>query len=275
MYFETLQSISLNGKIGVPNDDRVGSSPDRAWVVDGATDLGEPGLLGNQGGAAWLATAASHGFAQATGADLRRSCTEMFDHVAARFDHDRTRAPVAAWELPKAAFAAVQLVGGQIECAWAADCPILLRGQHGAVWGTGAPDTSTEVADAQALGIGTGAAPELSGAVLEDRRARRMGTDHAALNPNPVAAARITQYSQHPIAIGDEVLIMSDGFSSLVSDYGAYTAETLWQAVQDNGLAALAQEIREIERADEACARFPRFKVSDDATAIWLRVARR
>lgn len=275
MYFEMLQSISLNGKIGVPNDDRMGSSAARAWVVDGATDLGEPGLLGNQGGAAWLSTAASQGFAQATGTDLRRSCTEMFDHVAARFEQDRTRAPVANWELPKAAFAAAQLVDGQIECAWAADCPILLHGQHGVTWGTGLPDTSTEVADAQALGIGTGVAPALSGAVLEDRRARRMGTDHAALSADPVVAARSTQYSQHPIAIGDEVLIMSDGFSSLVSDYGAYTAETLWQAVHDKGLAALAQEIREIEHADATCTRFPRFKVSDDATAIWLRVARR
>lgn len=273
MYFETLQSISLNGKVAAPNDDRVGATAARAWVVDGATDLGEPGLLGRQGGAAWLSTASSHGFSLATAGDLRGSCIEMFDHVAAAFKRDRKRLPVAPWELPKAAFAAVQLVDGQIECAWAADCPILLHTLKGAIWGTDAPDTSAEVADAEALGIGQGSAPVLSGAILDDRRAQRMGTDHVALSPDPAAAARITRYSSHPIAIGDEVLIMSDGFAALVSDYGAYTRETLWHAVREKGLAVLAQEIRQIECADEACTRFPRFKVSDDATAIWLRVA--
>ena len=39
------------------------------------------------------------------------------------------------------------------------------------------------------------------------------------------------------------------------------------------GLADLASELRAIEREDAACRRFPRFKRSDDATALWLRVA--
>jgi hypothetical protein len=35
----------------------------------------------------------------------------------------------------------------------------------------------------------------------------------------------------------------------------------------------LADELRSIELEDAACLRFPRFKVSDDATAIWVRIA--
>jgi hypothetical protein len=38
-------------------------------------------------------------------------------------------------------------------------------------------------------------------------------------------------------------------------------------------LAALAQTLRAIEQEDAACLRYPRFKASDDASAIWLRVA--
>ena len=32
------------------------------------------------------------------------------------------------------------------------------------------------------------------------------------------------------------------------------------------------EELRAIEQGDAACTRFPRFKTSDDATALWLRI---
>ena len=62
MHFDLLQSISLAGDISVPNDDRAGSARGHAWVIDGATDLGPPGLVGAQGGAAWLASVAQAAF---------------------------------------------------------------------------------------------------------------------------------------------------------------------------------------------------------------------
>jgi hypothetical protein len=40
----------------------------------------------------------------------------------------------------------------------------------------------------------------------------------------------------------------------------------------NDGLAALAEELRAIEEADAQGRKFPRFKKSDDATAILLRV---
>lgn len=73
-------------------------------------------------------------------------------------------------------------------------------------------------------------------------------------------------------APGDELLLMTDGFAALVDSYGAYDAASLMEAVWAHGLAALAAELRGIEQADSACTRYPRFKVSDDATALWLRI---
>lgn len=272
MYFEILQSLSLNGDITRPNDDRFGATSQRAWVVDGATDLGDPGLLGNQGGAAWLSSTASLGFAISDATDLRVACADMFAFVQARFERERKRELRARWELPKAAFAAAELGEDRLHVAWAADCPILLHRADGPIWCTGAPDTSGEVADAAALGIGHGAAPVLAGEVLEDRRAQRMRADHAALSPDPEAVARITQYDSFAIEPGDELLLMSDGFSALVSDYGRYDTAGFWAEIKTRGLMELAQELRDIEREDKACSHFPRFKVSDDATAIWLKI---
>ncbi len=50
MYFDLIQTVSLAGDAVIPNDDRGGTAHNRAWVIDGATDLGPPGLVGARGG---------------------------------------------------------------------------------------------------------------------------------------------------------------------------------------------------------------------------------
>jgi hypothetical protein len=75
-----------------------------------------------------------------------------------------------------------------------------------------------------------------------------------------------------PVAPGARVLLASDGFLALASDYGRYTPDTLFAAAESRGLAALGAELRAVEAADADGVRFPRFKRSDDATALLLAV---
>jgi hypothetical protein len=69
------------------------------------------------------------------------------------------------------------------------------------------------------------------------------------------------------------VLLATDGFLALVSDYRRYDAEALFAAAASLGLERLGEELREIESKDADGTRYPRFKTSDDATALLLRVA--
>ncbi len=272
MHFETLQMISLNGEHAKPNDDRCGCTSNLAWVVDGATNMGPAGLLGAQGGAAWLASTTNSLFAASRKRDLKSACETVFDQIEMCFEAERTRDPIADWEMPKAAFSAVQLSDDKVSIAWAADCPALLARKDGSVqWCTGEPDTSGEAADALALGAGVGAQP-LTGAALDERRAHRGRSDHFALGVRASAAKAVTRYAGLSVSDGDEVILMSDGFASLITDYDVYSAEGFAQAIRAKGLAELASEIRAIEQEDAACMRYPRFKVSDDATALWLKV---
>ena len=64
------------------------------------------------------------------------------------------------------------------------------------------------------------------------------------------------------------LLLASDGFLALATDYGAYDATGLMAAARDKGLAALGEELRAIENADPMGEKFARFKKSDDATAL-------
>ncbi len=68
-------------------------------------------------------------------------------------------------------------------------------------------------------------------------------------------------------------LICSDGIADLVALYGAYDAAGLVRAAQQKGLAALITELRGLERdIDPDGLAYPRFKQSDDATAMLVRL---
>ncbi len=273
MHLDLIQSLSLCGDAATPNDDRAGATATRAWVIDGATDLGSPGLLGEQGGAAWLAAAADTAFGATQAATLSDACAAVFAEVEARFMAERRREPVAAWELPSAAFVAVQLLDGALEVAWAADCALLHRGVDAVSWVTPVPDRARESADAAALGPGVAGHKQRSPAVLADRRRARERPGRRVLGVNADTTRAVVSFARVPVAAGDALLLMSDGFSALVDAYGAYDAAGLVTAVEARGLAALAVELRGIEAEDAGCVRFPRFKASDDATAVWVRVA--
>jgi hypothetical protein len=70
---------------------------------------------------------------------------------------------------------------------------------------------------------------------------------------------------------GTLMLIASDGFLALATDYDAYDMQGLMAAAKNKGLAALGEELRAIEKTDPLGEKFSRFKKSDDATAILLR----
>jgi hypothetical protein len=69
---------------------------------------------------------------------------------------------------------------------------------------------------------------------------------------------------------GSLILLASDGFFALASDYARYATHELLGVAESRGLAALGRELREIETADPKGVAYPRFKTSDDATALLL-----
>ncbi len=269
MQFDIIQTLSLAGKASVANDDRAGAIGALGWVIDGATDLGRAGLVGTRGGAAWLAMEADAALAAAADQPLADVCVAMIDRVADRYDACRQRDPLGRWELPSASFLAVRVANGAIDCAWLGDCAALLGQGETMVRLGPAADRGHEAAQAADLAVhaagGVEAAP-----VLASLRQARERPGRRVLGVERVAARHA---ARTPCAIGDDVLLMSDGFAALSDVYGELDEAGLMAAVRADGLAALAVRLRAIERDDAEYRRFPRFKLSDDATALWLRVS--
>lgn len=273
MYFEVLQCVSLNARPYQSNEDRVGATSKCAWVIDGATDLGKPGLLGRRGGASWLATEAHFALTSFSFEDCDQTCRNLFHHLSSRFEVAQKRAPVAKWELPTAAFALAQLGNGKLEVAWAADCTIikLEKGSH--TFLTTPIETETERQEAEALGPGIGAAKVRSLEVLDDRRSKRMEAHYKALSPRIMDSEKSTSQVSFPISSGDIILLMTDGFSAIFDRYGLYSYDQALSVVMDTGLIGLASELRKEENRDARCLDHPRFKLSDDASALLVKVA--
>lgn len=272
MRFDLLQSVSVAGDPTKANDDRFGSSDALAWVIDGATDLGEPGLLGTRGGAAWIAMEANAAFAAAGDSNVRSICKAVFARLARRFDAVRTRDPMSAWEIPSAAFLIARATPEGLEIGWLGDCTAILK-RGGLIEAIGAHATGKDAERDHAsslaehgLGLDTRPSP-----IIDSLRRDREREGRFVLGPDLAMADQIS-LAVIPAAPGDELLLMSDGFSALTDAYAALDAAALMAALPDRGLAPLVEELRAIERDDADCRRFPRFKRSDDATAIWLRI---
>ena len=273
MHFDLLQSISLAGSLSTPNDDRAGSARAHAWVIDGATDLGPPGLVGAQGGAAWLASVAQTAFTAFT-ASTAETIATLYAGVAAQilaaWERDRTRDPEDRWEYPLASSLAVRLDAEGLEIGWLGDCVGFLWSE-GRVTRLGAEKEirNSEAERAASLaehGLGTRSAP-----ILANLKSTRGRPGMRVLSVDPAHMAQVDS-ARVPCAPGDEVLLMSDGYAALIDSYAAYDDTALFEAIRARGLAAIAEELRAIERDDAACTRYPRFKASDDATALWLRI---
>jgi hypothetical protein len=81
------------------------------------------------------------------------------------------------------------------------------------------------------------------------------------------------RHERVPCPDGTAILLTSDGFSALVDLYRAMDATALMERALDEGLEPLAREARRIEsEVDPAGKLYPRFKESDDATALLVRV---
>lgn len=271
MRFDFLDQISLAGDPASANDDRAGAGDTTAWVFDGATDLGPPGLVGTRGGAAWIAQEGNAAFTASTAQGITAACGGVYAHVAQRFAAIARREPVARWELPIAAFLAVTVVDGGIEIGWAGDCVALLR-RGDMVERLGPPGERRDGEAQHArrfVGQGLGIKP-VPAPVLDSLRDSRNRRSRPVLSVEPGEIDRLaTGFAA--CGTGDELLLMSDGFFALVDSYAVYDEAALFAAARAKGLARLGIELRGIEADDPACTRYPRFKQSDDATALWLR----
>jgi hypothetical protein len=278
---ELIDAVSAPGHPTRPNDDAYCHAGRIAAVFDGATGLGEP-LLPGDSDAAWLARLGAERLAtHAARLDAQAALRAAAHDVELAYERLRTRPPVERYEIPVASMMLVEARAGEgLDALWFGDCAALVLGPDQAcqVVGEAFDKRLAEAAAATRLAAEHGISParaSVDAAFLPALRAARSryNTEGGAwvFGPTRDCADKAKRGSVRAPP-GSLVLLASDGFLALGTDYGRYDAAGLVAAARDRGLADLLDELRSVERNDPEGLAYPRFKTSDDATAVFLRV---
>ena len=281
MKLELVDSISLPGNAEKANDDAFAYREGAAVVLDGATGLGER-LMPGLSDAAWLSRFGANRIMSylGEGAQPQEAVTAALFDAETSFTQLRRRAPADRYEIP---FASMMLaVAGEqaIDFLWYGDCAALVSHADGRVEivGEAIEKRAHESRQVKRLAESKGA-QAASVSVREEflpalRQGRnRVNTPKGSYLFGPeVIAADHTESRRVDVASGAHLLLVTDGFLALASDYGRYDLKGLVEAAKKDGLPTLMRDLRDIEDKDPDGRQFPRFKKSDDATAVLVKV---
>lgn len=281
MSFALLDSLSLPGNPVKPNDDAFAHFENAGVVMDGATGLGDR-LLPGRSDAAWLARFGANRLM----ARLKDGATAQGAVAAALADAERSfaalrrRAPAETYEIPFASMMLAVKNAGGFDALWFGDCAALVkRGPAPAfIVGEAFDRKASERARVAKLAAAKGLTPaadvtrpEYLSALRKARNTVNTERGGFLFGPDARAAGHV-QMKRVKAPSGTLVLLASDGFLALASEYERYDLDGLMAAAETKGLATLGGEIRAIEEADPDGVKYPRFKKSDDATAVLVRV---
>lgn len=281
-----IDTISDPGKENRANEDRLGYNRHAAFVIDGATGLGDRQFMDGYGSdAAWIAEFGTMRLAERLDANadpatvLRQISEEARDaFLGIAGDQPRYAWPLCSLTGLQATPTGFRWFGLGDSCLYLldddgqSDFVIPIPGayeweQHRAA------EHIARVGSIGAAGVANDD-PE----TLEDlRRGRALqntpdGTTWT-FGVVPEAADHLAMVDVPLHGGGATALLCSDGLADLVALYKLYDPETLIQRAATAGLKSLVSELRHMEReVDPDGLRYPRYKQSDDTTAILLRL---
>ncbi len=280
-----LDSITTPGNPVKPNDDRFGHNEACAFVIDGATGLGDRQYIDETGSdAAWIAGQFASGFQRYVTRDGKVSDVARSTSLEARaaFLGHHGDAPRYAW--PLSAFAMVHATHDGFSFLGLGDsCVFLLRNDGAASLHIPIPgayereqvQAQRHIARTGGITKGGGAlgTPETLAALRRHRESQNTPDSGAwTLGLVPEAADHLVS-EELQISEKAHAIVCSDGFSDLVVLYAAYTSASLVQTAIEKGLAPMVEELRRFEREiDPEGLRYPRYKQSDDTTALLVEL---
>ena len=281
MKFEYVSGLSWPGDPAKPNDDAFCHSERLAAVFDGATSLGEP-LLAVDSDAAWIARKGAEALIAHAGLPPREALARTAEAAERDFVRQRKRPPKENFELPLASMMLAGVQAQALEFLWFGDCAAIVRppGKASRLVGDALEKRAGEARRARRLaerhGLDPAAGvdrPEYLDALRKGRNLVNTRDDGWAFAPDARCAGHARSLAMS-VPEGTEILLCSDGFLALASDYARYGIDELIEAAVRKGLKPLFDEIRAIEEADPNGRTYPRFKKSDDATGLLLSMSR-
>src|SRR6185436_9624080 len=134
-----IEVISLAGDRTKQNDDACGFAGDRAWVIDGATDLHDAPMTGAKSDASWIAHFANAYFHGADGGDLTMALRNASAAAAETFRYITQGRAIERWQSPIASLVMIEARDGLVAGADLGDCRVFALDADGSAHFVGGP----------------------------------------------------------------------------------------------------------------------------------------
>lgn len=260
---------SSPGTPGRPNEDWLGATPDVVVVLDGVSAPRND--TGCRHGTPWFVRGlGSHILAQAS--DPEQTLPEVLGvAISAVAMRHRDTCDLAHPGTPSAAVALVRQTSHVVEYFVLADTVVLVDTAQGLTVVTD-PRVEDVVQDERATAlshpIGTDAHTHALQAMIEKQRLLRNQPGGYWVAQNDPVAAEHAVTGTVPIDTVRGGAALSDGVGRLVDLFGKESWDSLYASMHRDGVVTIVEQVRELEQGDPDGLIWPRYKTSDDATAM-------
>jgi len=287
--FTLLSAVTAPGS--KVNEDAYGlwpvpNSAQAAWVLDGVTGINDRVLLPGPSDAAWFVGQVQEALPALLSEQPDRPIADLVGALVRELERRQSTSWLGTHgadgrETPAASFALLRSMGEELEIARLGDCLVLVERKDGSVITLEHPvleameaKTRAAILEFRAGGISDPAEVlRRMTPTLRVQRASRNRPDSYGVLAAEQACVAMLHVDRLPLNGTNRVLLASDGYYRLVDHYSMVTDADLVRRTAEQGAGRLLAELRAIEAGDPTGAAYPRLKMSDDATALLLKVA--
>ncbi|WP_213457267.1 hypothetical protein [Rhizomonospora bruguierae] len=254
------------GSTDVPSEDRAVVGPNLWVVLDGATVRTETGCIH---GVAWYADHLAAAIVDNASLDPTAALAAAIRQTS---DKHRTTCELSHPGTPSAAVAIMQVGDGRLRYLVLGDVTIVLDLGDEEFVVTDDRVSRTAVAERAAADALVAGSPEKVAALVRMKHtelaARNVPGGYWIAASDPTAAEHALT-GEASLTRVRRVAILTDGSTRIVDPFKQYDWRDVLDLLETAGPTALITEVRATEATDPNGTRWPRNKLSDDATAVY------
>lgn len=277
MKFSIHDSISIAGnKI---NEDIVYVTDTYGWVIDGATGLNNKNLTGSISDAHWFVNEWTNYLKENisdNGTSIKEIIFKGIDYISNKFYQITTSKYFDKVDFPSASIVVIRINNNKIEYFLLGDCTLVVQNSDGKSLFIKQNlldklENKAKIEMAKLMfnkGMNFVEARQGINSLLVKHRLLKntpdgywiLEFDKNAVENSLCGCLDFSEYKK--------ALLMSDGFSAIFDNYNYVDGNNIISIVENQGLQQIYRVIRFIEEEDSDILNFPRFKKSDDASAV-------
>lgn len=281
MEFNIIDTLCCKGS-AKHNEDVIGMNSFGAWVLDGATGLNKKNLISNKSDANWYVNWWNSYLYKNIDSkfSLKEVITKGIELISKEYFNVIDKEKITNLDRPSSSIAAVKFYEDKIEYFLLGDCALHLKQKESL---TILKDKTLCKLD-RLVYDKMESLPNLKNLSFEEIKAEVIDIiiDNR-LKKNTDNGYWILEFEKEAIKnsisgfinIDNNIKLMltSDGFSCISDRYNEIKESELLDNVQENGVESIYNSLRNIEDDDYLTIKFPRFKVNDDSSCVYLDIS--